>query len=66
MLGCSPSQPFPSPPALTMGLAGAGSCHTEPSGAHAVTGHILLGLEEYDVELGGEEAAKDHSAAEAH
>lgn len=59
-------QPFPSPSVLTMGLAGAGCCHAEPSGAHAVAGHVLLRLEEDDVELGGEEAAEDHSAAEAH
>lgn len=75
MLGCAPPpsqergaapQPFPITAVLTMGLAGAGSRHAEPSSAHAVAGHVLLRLEEYDVELGGEEAAEDHSAAEAH
>lgn len=63
MLGCPR---LSSPPVLTMGLAGASGCHTEPGGAHAVAGHVLLGLEEYDVELGGEEAPKDDGATEAH
>lgn len=63
---CSPAQPFPSPTVLTLGLAGASSCHAEPSSAHTVTGHVLLRLEEDDVELGREEAAEDHGAAEAH
>lgn len=56
----------PVPPVLTMGLAGARSHDAEPCGAHAVAGHVLLRLEEDDVELGREEAAEDHSAAEAH
>lgn len=56
----------PVPPVLTVGLAGARSHDAEPCGAHAVAGHILLRLEEDDVELGREEAAEDHGAAEAH
>lgn len=61
----SPECP-PVPPVLTVGLAGARSHDAEPCGAHAVAGHILLRLEEDDVELGREEAAEDHGAAEAH
>lgn len=64
--GGAATQPYPNPTVLTVGLAGAGGCHAEPSSAHTVAGHVLLRLEEYDVKLGGEEAAEDHSAAEAH
>lgn len=62
------------PACVTFGVAGAGSRgrgRGRHRGAEAVGGdperrHVLLGLEQDDVNLGGEEAAEHHRAAQAH
>lgn len=45
--------------------AGSGSCTAEAAGGCAVANHILLWLEQDDVQLGREETAEHHRAAEA-
>lgn len=50
----------------TFRVAGAGSrgrsrhCGTETVGCDSKRGHIFLGLEQDDVDLGGKEAAENH------
>lgn len=50
----------------TFRIAGAGSrgssrhCGTEAVGCDSECSHIFLGLEQDDVDLGGEEAAENH------
>lgn len=48
-----------------MWMAGASSSHTETISGNTMTGYILLRLEEDDMQLGSEEATKDHCATEA-
>lgn len=52
---------------LTLAEAGAGpgGGATEAAGGRTVAHHVLLRLEEDDVQLGREEAAEHHRAAEA-
>lgn len=52
---------------LTLAKAGAGpgGGAAKAAGGRTVANHILLWLEEDDVQLGCEETAKDHRAAEA-
>lgn len=52
---------------LTLADAGAGpgGGAAEAAGGHSVADHVLVGLEEDDVQLGSEEAAEHHRAAEA-
>lgn len=45
--------------------AGPGGGAAEAAGGCSVANHVLLGLEEDDVQLGSEEAAEHHRAAEA-
>lgn len=46
-------------------VRGGSSADTEAVEVEPVAGHILLGLEHDDVDLGSEHAAQDHEAAEA-
>ena len=46
------------------GVGGGGPADTEPVEVHSVAGHVLLGLEHDDVDLGSEHAAQHHEAAQ--
>lgn len=52
-------------PTLTKAGAGPGSSTAKAAGGRPVANHVLLRLEEDDVQLGRKEAAKHHGAAEA-
>ena len=46
------------------GVGGGGPADTEPVEVDSVAGHVLLGLEHDDVDLGSEHAAQHHEATQ--
>lgn len=46
-------------------IRGGGSADAEAVEIKPMVGHVLLGLEHDDVDLGGKHAAQDHKAAQA-
>lgn len=50
---------------LTLRIGGCSSTDAEPVEVKSVCDHILLGLEQDDVHLGGKQTAQDHETAQA-
>lgn len=50
---------------LTLGIRGGSSADAEPVEVKPVRDHILLGLEQDNVYLGGKQTAQDHETAQA-
>lgn len=50
---------------LTLRIRGGSSTDTEPVEVEPVRDHILLGLEQDNVYLGGKQTAQDHKTAQA-
>lgn len=50
---------------LTLRICGGSSADTEPVEVKSVCDHILLGLEQDNVHLGGKQTAQDHETTQA-